>query len=247
MNKEYFLRELSFLLQDLEEEEREAALQYYRDCLEEAGPEREAELLEHIGSPEKAAAEIRSGLAGDTQGGEYTERGYYDERFDEHNRVPDRYAAIEKYRKKRNGRNGLLLLLLFLFFGLPLAGTILGAGFSVLAAVVGGLLGIFGGLFGLIVGAFSMTVALAGAGVGMILAGAANLMTPPVGLMGICLGFFLLCGAFLLAAVAKWSVTTAAPGLLRFCVSAVQRCWSWCVRLAGRLFDRMFGRGGAAK
>ena len=38
MNKESFLKELSFLLSDLEEDEKKEALQYYQDYFDEAGP-----------------------------------------------------------------------------------------------------------------------------------------------------------------------------------------------------------------
>lgn len=114
MNKEYFLRELAYLLQDLTEEEREDALQYYRDYFAEAGPEHEAEVLTRIGSPEKVAAELKSSLSGEEDGGEFTERGYYDERFDEHHQIPDHYAGLVEYtggagkteQEKENGSAG---------------------------------------------------------------------------------------------------------------------------------------------
>ena len=74
MNRESFLRELAFLLSDLEEDEREEALQYYKDYFDEVGSEHEAEILVHIGSPEKVAAELKNSLRGGGEGGEYTER-----------------------------------------------------------------------------------------------------------------------------------------------------------------------------
>ncbi|MDO4322024.1 MAG: DUF1700 domain-containing protein [Lachnospiraceae bacterium] len=255
MNKEYFLRELEYLLQDVTEEEREEALQYYRDYFDEAGPERETEILAHIGSPEKVAAELKSSLAGEDESGEYTERGYYDERFDEFHKVPDQYAEIvrygdtEKKDKKKNKnkkedkedekrRNGLLFVLLFVFFGLPLAGSIISAGFSVIAAIAGGLFGIFGGLLGLIAGGFAATIGLFCGGVVMIIKGALNLVTPPIGLMGICLGFFMLAGAMLIAVLTRWGCVTAAPGLLRFSVGLVRRCCRWVTGTVRRIFSR---------
>ena len=248
MNKESFLKELSFLLSDLEEDEKKEALQYYQDYFDEAGPEREQEILAHIGSPEKVASEIKNGLFGDPDRGEYTERGYYDECFDEYHCVPDRYTKIVKRKtsggsweeqagyeknkaqdgsgenraqagfresrsqdepgknkaqgstednrtqygpgekktyavkttekedeRQRNRKNGLLLLLLFLFFGLPLAGSIISAGFSVLTAVFGCVFGIFAGLLSLIVGGFAAVIGLVCGGVMVILSGLANL------------------------------------------------------------------------
>ena len=314
MNKESFLKELSFLLSDLEEDEKKEALQYYQDYFDEAGPEREQEILAHIGSPEKAASEIKNGLFGDPDRGEYTERGYYDERFDEYHCVPDRYTKIVKRKtsggsweeqagyeknkaqdgsgenraqagfresrsqdepgknkaqdstednrtqygpgekktyavkttekedeRQRNRKNGLLLLLLFLFFGLPLAGSIISAGFSVLTAVFGCVFGIFAGLLSLIVGGFAAVIGLVCGGVMVILSGLANLAALPIALMTVCIGFFMLGAAVLVGIVTKWGCTAVIPGLFRFCIDLVGKCVRWIIGLVGRVT----GKGGA--
>lgn len=275
MNREHFLRELEYLLSDMAEDERETALEYYRDYLDEAGPEREAEILEHLGSPEKVAAEIRWGLREDEQNGEFSERGYRDERFAEDNQVPDKYAwpvkstfggsnqtedeggagecrrsRARRPREKHNGRNGFLLLLLFIFFGLPLMGTIISAGFSVIFGILGGVLGIFGGLFGLIaagvagiVGLFAGGIGLIGKGVGMLV----SMASLSVGLMSVCFGFLSLAGALLLIIVVKWGCATAVPGVIRFCVDITGRFCRWLVDILHRILDKIFGRGGAAQ
>ena len=323
MNKESFLKELSFLLSDLPAEEREEAVHYYQDYFDEAGPEREQEILAHIGSPEKAASEIKNGLFGDPDRGEYTERGYYDERFDEYHCVPDRYTKIVKRKtsggsweeqagyeknkaqdgsgenraqdgsgenraqagfresrsqdepgknkaqgstednrtqygpgekktyavkttekedeRQRNRKNGLLLLLLFLFFGLPLAGSIISAGFSVLTAVFGCVFGIFAGLLSLIVGGFAAVIGLVCGGVMVILSGLANLAALPIALMTVCIGFFMLGAAVLVGIVTKWGCTAVIPGLFRFCIDLVGKCVRWIIGLVGRVT----GKGGA--
>ena len=314
MNKESFLKELSFLLSDLEEDEKKEALQYYQDYFDEAGPEREQEILAHIGSPEKVASEIKNGLFGDPDRGEYTERGYYDECFDEYHCVPDRYTKIVKRKtsggsweeqagyeknkaqdgsgenraqagfresrsqdepgknkaqgstednrtqygpgekktyavkttekedeRQRNRKNGLLLLLLFLFFGLPLAGSIISAGFSVLTAVFGCVFGIFAGLLSLIVGGFAAVIGLVCGGVMVILSGLANLAALPIALMTVCIGFFMLGAAVLVGIVTKWGCTAVIPGLFRFCIYLVGKCVRWIIGLVGRVT----GKGGA--
>lgn len=82
MNRVEFVERLEYLLQDLPEEEREDALSYYRDYLEEAGDEGEEQAIREFGSPERVAAIIRSDLAGHLEdGGEFTDSGYQDERF----------------------------------------------------------------------------------------------------------------------------------------------------------------------
>ncbi len=79
MNREEFLRRLEELLQDISEEEKRDALDYYRSYLEEAGPQREAEVLAGFGSPEQVAASIRASLGGGAAQGEFTDCGYREE------------------------------------------------------------------------------------------------------------------------------------------------------------------------
>lgn len=272
MSREHFLQELGYLLSDLAEDERETALEYYRDYFDEAGPEDEAEILEHLGSPEKVAAEIRWGLREDGQSGEFSERGYRDERFAEDNQVPDKYAQTVRStfqrsseeeerggrcrsrhtrrsgdQEDRNGRNGLLLILLFIFFGLPLMGSIISAGFSVVFGILGGVLGIFGGLFGLIAAGFAGIIGLIAGGIGLIGGGVGMLVSMtslPVGLMSVCLGFLSVAVGMLLIIAVRWGCVVAVPGVCRFCVGIVGQFCRWFVGILRRILDRIFGRGG---
>lgn len=82
MNRAEFIRELEYLLQDISDAEREDAIAYYRDYLEEAGDEHEADAILEFGSPERVAAIIRADLAGQLEeGGDFTDSGYQDARF----------------------------------------------------------------------------------------------------------------------------------------------------------------------
>ena len=67
MNKHEFMEKLEYLLSDIPEEDREDALAYYRDYLEEAGEDAD-EAIEEFGSPERIASIIRSDLAGNLIG-----------------------------------------------------------------------------------------------------------------------------------------------------------------------------------
>ena len=69
MNRNEFLRRLEVLLSDISKEEREEALQYYRDYFEDAGAEHEADVIRKLGSPEKVAETIKADLTRDA----YTE------------------------------------------------------------------------------------------------------------------------------------------------------------------------------
>ena len=65
MNRMQFMRELSRLLSDISEAEREEALEYYENYFEDAGAEREAEVIRELGSPGKVAAIIKADLNAD--------------------------------------------------------------------------------------------------------------------------------------------------------------------------------------
>lgn len=97
MKREEFLNQLEYLLQDISEEEKRDAIDYYRDYLEEAGEEQEEQVLKDFGSPERIAAIIRTDLLGGMEGsGEFTEKGYEDQRFD-----TSALPAVAKQRRNR--------------------------------------------------------------------------------------------------------------------------------------------------
>ena len=79
MNREEYLKRLSFLLKDLPEEEIEDAIAYYEDYFEEAGEENEEQVIKELGSPEKIARMIRDSVQGNQASSEYTEEGYRQE------------------------------------------------------------------------------------------------------------------------------------------------------------------------
>lgn len=87
MNKIEFLSRLEQCLQELPFEERLDALNYYKGYIEDAGPEREAQTIRELGTPESIAQMLKQqngGMAahssqeGDGPGdqGVYTEEGY---------------------------------------------------------------------------------------------------------------------------------------------------------------------------
>ena len=58
MNRELFMRELAGRLSRLPEEERLAAMQYYEEYFDEAGPDREEEVIRGLGSPSDIAKQL---------------------------------------------------------------------------------------------------------------------------------------------------------------------------------------------
>lgn len=181
MNRDEFMKELEYLLSDIPEEEKEDALNYYRDYLEEAG-EQEEEAIREFGSPERIAAIIRADLQGNLDdGGSFTERGYEDERFRDPNYqvakrldLPDAadngnemgretsggantqgssHDGVKSSEKSRNmGVGKTILLVLLLLIASP---VLLGIGGGLLGITVG----LGGGLLGLLAGAFAILFA----------------------------------------------------------------------------------------
>ncbi len=60
MNKTTFLAELEKELAGVTPDERVAALQYYKEYFDDAGPEHEADVLAHLGSPQQIAKDIKA-------------------------------------------------------------------------------------------------------------------------------------------------------------------------------------------
>mgnify|MGYP000650606235 CR=1 FL=1 len=60
MNRIEFMEELSRLLQDIPEEDRMDALNYYNDYFDDAGAENEKNVIDELESPEKVAAKIKA-------------------------------------------------------------------------------------------------------------------------------------------------------------------------------------------
>lgn len=108
MRKEEFVKELEYLLQDIPEEDKADAIAYYQDYLEDAGPDEEERVIREFGSPERIAAIIRADLNGNLEdGGEFTEKGYEDERFKEPNfQLAKRLDLPEEKEEARSEKTG---------------------------------------------------------------------------------------------------------------------------------------------
>lgn len=229
MNREVFINELIYLLQDIPEEEKADALDYYRDYLEEAGDDAE-EAIREFGSPERIAAIIRSDIAGHLEeGGEFTERGYEDERFRDPNyQVAKRYELPEQSDQgryaKRDGRaayhrdekqrknvssNSMVKIILWIVLFFVTSPIWLG--------LAGGLLGILTGAAALLIGILIvggvLTVTFFIVGIVVIVSGAVYMAVNPIaavlaigiGLLVLGLGFIsLVVGVLLYGRLVPW-------------------------------------------
>jgi len=169
MNRETFINRLEQLLSDIPKTERDEALNYYEDYIEDAGEENEEEVIASLGSPEKIAQNIREGLQQNRAEGEYSEKGYSygKEQKDE--------VAITTQNAGAKGKKGpttsmVILLIILGVFALPILGPIAIAALSIVFAI-------FCVIASLIFAVFILGVALLLAGIVAVIAGIVTLVT----------------------------------------------------------------------
>lgn len=63
MNRQEFMYRLAAELSKMPQDEMQAAMEYYDEYFDEAGPEREQEAIRELGSPERIAAQIKADYA----------------------------------------------------------------------------------------------------------------------------------------------------------------------------------------
>lgn len=216
MNRAEFMKKLRTLLSDVEENEREEALEFYEHYFEDAGEDNEQEVIASLGSPEKVAQTIKDGLKDiDGMQGEFTENGYrgYGETIKEEVGYPKK---SEKSGKK-TGNGKMILLLILAIFALPVLGPII--------------MGIVSALLGILAAAVAIVFAVAVVGIALLVAGASifaiaigKLFFVPIAgviLLGTSL---LLIGIGILAMVLGiWIVTKVVPLVIRLIVKCVSK------------------------
>ena len=221
MNRQEFMKRLEELLQDISENEREEALQYYNDYFDDAGAENEAQIIEELGSPEQVARTIKAGMS--DADGEYTETGYADSRFQEHqNLTPKDTAAGEPSRKQPNFWKILSIILLCILL-LP---VIIPLGCIALGLI---LLVVFG-IAGMAVGAVALCIAFLITGVVLIGYGIWRIFFTPA--LGLCLSGV---GCLLLAVGILVTLLVVAVGikLVPWLIRAIVKLISFPLRKAG--------------
>ena len=108
MNRQEFMKQLEMLLSDISQAEREEALQYYNDYLDDAGIENEEESIGSLGSPAQVAANIKEGLRDGIETGEFTEGGYHMNMEEEAPAAPE---AAEESEASGNNSDRIVLQL----------------------------------------------------------------------------------------------------------------------------------------
>lgn len=194
MNRQQFMKELERLLQDIPENERREALQYYNDYFDDAGVEKEADIIRELGSPEQVAHTIREGM---TDPAPFT---------------PSNAAPPKKDRNPWKAVCIILLILLLSPVVIPIGLAIL----AVLAAVVIGIIG-------LIIGVVATGIALLIAGAAVIGYGIYKLfLIPAVGIALGGIGCLLFGIGILVSLFISWVCVKVFPAIIRGMVRLIQ-------------------------
>ncbi len=224
MNRKEFIDKLDYLLQDIEDIEREEALQYYEDYFDEAGSENESQVIKDLGSPERVAAIIKAGLENQfDQDIEYSEKGMDNANYKEVREVIEA-EVIDKEKKENHfkgnpDRNRILIILIIIgiiFLALPIGGGLFGVCIGVIAALFALGIGVLTGGVICLVGAVACLVKGA-----VILAS-----TPGMGLIILATGFGLIAlsiGFFALARGTVKAIPLMVSGVVNLIKTIIQK------------------------
>ena len=252
MNRAEFMEELEQLLRCISEEEKNEALEYYESYFDDAGVEKEAEVIEELKSPKKVAESIKAGLRGEDRA-IYTERGYEEEKQQNENHSislngqmasPGAVSLKKEDIEQKNFGQGEETQYNHNESGwqrdgnpykteegrqknyiiVIIAVLTLPIWGSVLLAVLSVLLGLLCGIIGLTVGIFALAVGLLVGGITAVLYGAVTLTgIVSLGLLEIGIGFICISVGGMLLGGALLLVTRAIPVFIKWLVKKTKK------------------------
>ena len=212
MKREEFMLKLESLLQDISKEEREEALQYYKDYFDDAGAENEDSIIKELGSPEKVAKTLKEDIGENpSEDSEYSEMGY--------NYSSENTGNAPAVKKKpwTNDTLKIILIVLIIIVGTPIIMPIAAVPIAVLVAIAAVIFGFL--VSGIVIGIV---------GISMIVLGISKI---PVA-AALALGFSGT-GLLLVAAGAALSVL-----IWKLVSTVVPKVFRWAVELVKKLFHK---------
>lgn len=228
MNRIEFMKELEKLLGDIPPEEKDEALQYYRDYFDDAGAENEQRVIAEFGSPQKVAHTVKAGLRGkNDESSEYRETGYTDTRFEEKAPLAESTEYTYDQTACADQKHGMpswvrvLLIIAAALIGIPIVIPIVLAVIAVILSLVCAGAALLGSLV-------ITAAAVALSGLLMAAAGIAGMFAAPaVGLI--------ICGAGLLLLVIG---AIATVGMVKLCMIVCPPLFRWLAGCFRKLFRR---------
>lgn len=224
MSRKEFMEELESMLENIQDSEREEALQYYNDYFDEAGPENEEQVIKELGTPAKVAAIIKTSLQENiNESGEFSERGYADPRFtinyevvdskesDNQNNDDTNHRTYNRERKAAKEASGgkIALIVIICILVIPVVLPLIGGLFGLLMGILGVALCVF-------VSIAVAAVAFCIGGVAVFSVGIVTLFTTPVvGVFSCGVGLMLLGVGILLVLLTAQICCRFIPWLIR--------------------------------
>lgn len=223
LNKSEFLSKLERLLWNIPKEEREEAIQYYEEYFNDAGVEKEAELIAELESPEKVAKSIRDGfLNGTIDSMEYTERGVHNGNTRNNNMLSSERGTEQSNSYTYGGATAgqatdkkafetwqIVLIVAAVVLLSPVWLTIL-------AGVGGAILGVIGAILGILIAAIACIPAFAIAGVLCVGIGISQMaISPALGFIVLGIGLLFLGGMCICLLVTVLLIGKAIPGIVK--------------------------------
>lgn len=239
MTKLEFMKELEQLLPDIPSEEREEALSYYNGYFEDAGEEREEDIIKELGSPAKVAAIIKADLSANPDEresrGYYTEKGYQDTIYKEekfevvgaaskaNEKNTEEQKSQQSYYKRKEDYNNQgtssrasggnnsnrSVIIIIALLTSPIWFPIF---ISILGVVFGLVCAVLGILFG-----FGVTgVALIVSGIAVFFYGLIQLSVPLIGIFYLGISLILFGIGMLLTLLCIFICKTVVPAMVRF-------------------------------
>ena len=239
------MEQLAALLGDISPQEREEALDYYERYFDEAGDDLH-QAIDHLGSPQKVAQDIKSGLKGEYF---YTENGAESAASDTESKTPAFYVEEEKKgdRAKASAAKWsfwswwedqstimrVIWFALALAILIPAAGAVLGTAIGLLGGLIGIVVGIFGLIIGILAGALGIMIAAYIFGAVSIVYGAVMLFVNPFrGLMSLGLGCIGLAVGIFMTFLCIWLYLKMLPVLIRMAGKALHKIFLGRSRMA---------------
>lgn len=233
MSRWEYMRRLEELLSDIPPGEREEALQYYNDYINDGGKENEEEVLASLGSPEQVAVTVKEGLEG--AAGEFTEKGFQGTANTHANDItkyqkpePEAPPPETNSTPPKKGLSGgvIVLLVILCIFASPF---LIGMASGLFGVVVS----VFVVIFSLIIGIGVTSIALLAAAIILAVIGTGQVFYNPL------IGLAFLAAAFILAGVGILC--------LLLTVLVAGKVLPAIVRGIGYLLGKLFNRKGENK
>lgn len=221
MDRKKFMEELSFLLSDINDDERREALLFYENYFDEAGKENEEKVICELGDPSRVAAMIKDGLSGQfddhissgNQGFSNDDYQMYHEVS--HSQETSFLHSIKNKWNQLESRDKVILIILGVIALVPFSASVLSVFFNTIGGLFGVGFSIVGAFIGLIFGFWIITFILYAGGIALIVIGVLRLFSiVGLGLIEIGAGCLLLALGQVFSKLAIWFFKDCIPMII---------------------------------